>query len=503
MTAAAAMIDSTGPAVALGNPRTVFHPGRLGERKISYRLGLTAGEAVERRLDACAGIVVTPEASAVLEALLSYQARRRSRTKLRRLVQQFTGLPRLTECGVTSITGTGAPVLRVNGVRAGYAGVSTCGSVWCCPVCAAKIAAHRAEDLATVMRKVLASGGSASLMTFTVRHHKGMSLAHLWDAISKAWNRVTSGKSWLRDQAAGGMLGWVKAVEVTHGHHGWHPHIHVLVCWRDQISEEIARIVAESMHARWSSALAKLGLESWRDRGGLDVRMASLNNNLADYFVKLAREVTSQATKSTKKGRPPFAILADIGTHQLADDGDLWHEWEKSSFRRRQLTWSRGALDLRAFAGLGEELTDEEAAAQELDGDDVLALVPETWGWLVANERTTELLDAAELGGTAGAIEWLNYHHLDWIPAQPAPPPTPAPAAVRERQRELWRPTLYQLPPANPCPDDDTTLWTPTPSLAGYRPPPVTVIGRIGAQVPPSERTAPVRQTREQDMRLP
>jgi hypothetical protein len=443
---AAALIDSAETADALGNPRTVFHPGRVGEPKIKYRLGLTAQEAIEARLDVCGGIVVTPEAAAMLDALLAYQSRRRARAKLRRLVQQFTALPRLATCGKTTVTGTGAPVLRIKGTQAGYAGIATCGSVWCCPSCAAKIAAHRAEDLAHVMRKVLDRGGSASLMTFTVRHFKRMSLAQLWDAISKAWNRVTSGKSWLRDQAAGGMLGWVKAVEVTWGYgHGWHPHIHVLVCWRDQISEEIAREVANSMHARWSAALASLGLESWRDRGGLDVRMASLNNNLADYFVKLAREVTSQATKGTKKGRPPFAILADIGEHHLADDGDLWAEWEQASFRRRQLTWSRGDMDLRAFAGLGEELTDEEAAAQELDGDDVLALTAESWGWLVANEATTDLLDAAELGGTIAAIAWLDRHGLDWLPARTAPPPEPPPPEVRERWRKFWRPTHWKL----------------------------------------------------------
>jgi hypothetical protein len=335
----------------------------------------------------------------------------------------------------------------MSGTSAGYAGVATCGSVWCCPSCAAKIAARRAEDLSTVMRKVLETGGSASLITFTVRHHKGQQLAALWEAISEAWGNVTSGAQWLADQAVGGMRGWVKAVEVTHGWHGWHPHMHVLVCWKDEIELETAQRVANSMHARWEAELGRRGFQSWREHGGLDVRMASLdNNNLADYFVKLAREVTSQATKGTRKGRPPFAILFDIGEHYLADDAELWWEWEKASFRRRQLSWSGKSMDLRKWAELGRELTDEQVAAEELQGEEVLALTPESWGWLVANEATTDLLDAAELGGPDGAIAWLDKRGLAWSSGVPAPPPTPAPSEARARNRLRWRPTLWKLP---------------------------------------------------------
>lgn len=430
----------------LGNPRTTLHPAPEAVHGIKVRYRLSAQEQVERRLDAAAG-VVAGEGTAAMEALLAYQARRRTRAKLRRLAQTFTELPRLRKCGKTTVTGTGAPVLRVNGHSAGYAGVATCGSVWCCPSCAAKIAAHRAEDLATVMRKVLDSGGSASLITFTLRHHQGQGLTELWDAISYAWGKVTSGKQWGADQAVGGMRGWVKAVEVTYGHHGWHPHIHVLVCWKKEISLDTAQRVANSMHGRWERALNRKGFQSWREHGGLDVRMASLDNdNLADYFTKLAREVTSQATKGTKKGRPPFAILADIGETFLADDADRWWEWEQASFRRRQLSWSTGEMDLRKWAELGRELTDEEAAAEEEAGDDVLALTAESWGWLVANAATTDLLDEAERSGPLGAMAWLDDRGLAWDACRAAPDLGLVPAEIRERERARWRPTLWQLP---------------------------------------------------------
>ena len=42
-----------------------------------------------------------------------------------------------------------------------------------CPVCAVKVAARRADDLATVMRAVHDRGGSAFMLTLTMRHKRG------------------------------------------------------------------------------------------------------------------------------------------------------------------------------------------------------------------------------------------------------------------------------------------------------------------------------------------
>ena len=44
----------------------------------------------------------------------------------------------------------------------------------------------------------------------------------------------------------------------------------------------------------------------------------------------------------------------------LTDEVDLWHEWERASQGRRQMVWSTGRRNLRQWAGLGMEWTDEE-----------------------------------------------------------------------------------------------------------------------------------------------
>ena len=345
---------------------------------------------------------------------------RRRRSRLRHQLRGLTTLPRLADCGAKTVTGFGGPILRVSGTdeerMAGYAGLVTCGSCWACPTCAAKIAARRSEELSQVMRTVLIAGGSASLITLTMRHHAGHRLKDLWRALSAAWRGVISGKQWMADQELGGLLGWVRVVEATHGRNGWHLHVHVLVCWQRSVSLELAQDIGHRMWQRWSRVLERKGFTSWKHRGGVDVRMATLRtDNLAHYFNKLAREVTSAHTKESRGGRSPFKILTDGLQTGDCQDLDVWGEWEQASFGRRQLTWSLGEHDLRKLADLGSEQSDEEIAEEDLAGEDTIALPHLTWEALLQGELTTDLLDAAEIAGVEGACTFLTMRSLDWV----------------------------------------------------------------------------------------
>jgi hypothetical protein len=227
---------------------------------------------------------------------------------------------------------------------------------------------------------------------------------------------VISGQQWRDDQELGGLLGWVRVVEATHGRNGWHLHLHVLVCWERPVSLGLAREIGQRMWQRWTKALERKGFTSWKHRGGVDVRMASLGtDNLAHYFTKLAREVTYSHTKESRGGRSPFGIVTDGLRTGDAADLDLWAEWEQVSFGKRQLTWSLGVHDLRKLACLGEQ-SDEEIAQEDLAGEDTIALPHPTWEALLLGELTTDLLDAAEIGGVEAACAFLLQRGLDYLP---------------------------------------------------------------------------------------
>ena len=389
------------------------------------------------------------------------RGKRRERHVLRSKLRGLTTLGRVRKCGHTSVNGEGSgPGLRLTETKtgnvAGFSGLATCGSVWACPVCAAKIATRRAEDLADVMRYGLERGCSASMVTLTIRHHRGQSLRECWAAVTAGWRAVTTGKQWTTDADGAGLVGWVRAVEVTQGKNGWHVHVHALLIWDSTLPDEEADIIGQRMWQRWTRAVRRKGFDSLLrsadgKRVGVDVRKASLDpaaqggTGLHEYFTKLAHEVTGgQAKLAQGQGRTPFQLL-DRAVLGLADDVELWHEWESASKGRRQMEWSRGRRDLRAWAGLGDEETDEEIAGAELDGPDLLLLYPESWQTLRQSpEQVCDLFDAAERGGFDAARQLLDLWSLPWLMGTAAPkyPPPPAGSSRLDAERVAGRQSL-------------------------------------------------------------
>lgn len=389
----------------------------------------------------------------------SPNARRRDRFAARHTLWDESSLRRVRKCGRTPVDGQGVGLRVTRGAPggdvAGFSGLSTCGSVWACPVCAAKILAGRQEELEQALVEWTKRGGKVAMLTLTLRHHEHQSLETLWSAVTKCWAAVTSGRAWETAQARYGAptervvtrgarkgqtvtenrIGWVRAVEATHGENGWHPHVHVaLLLPAGATAKDLDELGCE-LFQRWRDAAVKAGLGAPRARhGGLHVKLWDGRTGvLSEYFTKneysadagkLANEVTRGGKDARGGNRTPFQILRDVVQLGTADDLDLWHEWESASKGRRQLTWSVGLRDLLLTE---PELTDEELAEQEAGG--VTELVVPTASWIVlVNTRTTvDLLEIAETGPGA-AQEWLTARGLAW-----ETPPAETEGAPRRR----------------------------------------------------------------------
>jgi hypothetical protein len=342
---------------------------------------------------------------------------RRQRYDGRVRLREFTGLPRVAACGRVAVTDDGAVYLRAStgdDCKAGFGGLATCGSVWACPVCSAKVARERIAELDKLLRWNAERGGSAGMATFTMSHRKGQRAATLWDGLSGAWRYMTTGragKEWRRLRKLLGNDGYVRATEATVGdENGWHIHMHLLVIFDRDVADSTVAYMADQLYTLWSKALASAGFTASR-RHGVDVRRclgtAQSLERVADYFSKMTFEAAGGRFKSGRKGgRTPFEVLADGLETGLADDLDLWLEWEKASKGRRQLVWSRG---LKAQAAI-TDLTDEEIAEASDDGETLVILPRLTWRevWPVA----VQLLEATEVAGVAGALIWLEDRDL-------------------------------------------------------------------------------------------
>lgn len=375
-----------------------------------------------------------------------YKLREWARKSALQAVDNRLEAHRVALCGFATATGVSSVGVRVAEGVAGFAGLQSCGSVWACPVCAAKIAARRAEELGEVLSWARREGHTLAMVTMTVSHRRQDSLKDVWDAVASGWSSVTSGGVWNNaetqqeytirlqkwntagnaheeakrlgqrapraprgwhqrkhpeikrgDKAKYGVLGWARAVEVTRGANGWHVHVHaVLVLEGRQQAHERAYALGRSMHIRWDKGIAKKGFTSSKKHGlRVDVSEGA-EQRLADYLTKagepekavrnsvekagraLAREATLGQHKIAKRGgRTPFQILADLHLGD-AEDWAVFADWLRESKGRRQLTWS---AELRKLAGLLDEETDEEIAAEEIGTEDgtILVLPIESW----------------------------------------------------------------------------------------------------------------------------
>jgi hypothetical protein len=330
----------------------------------------------------------------------------------REVLWTFTGLPRVGSCGRWSIRPDGSVDVRANGAAVGFAGLATCGSVWAEPVCNSKIQAVRRLEVEAAVSTVQGLGGSAAFGAYTLRHHAGSALDPLWRSLSACWEAVARDKSVRRLRAELGLLGTIRAAEVTHGVNGWHPHLHPLHLFSRPVSVgEVWRLHAAQERA-WIAAAARLGLDA---PSGLAQHLHAVSGDasgvLGEYFVKatfgaagVGWELTSTQTKTATRAtgsQTPWDLLHAVHRDGDAEALDLWHHWERASKGKRALTWTPG---LRKLVGLDREASDDEIATTEVGSADDTGLTVTDWAPVRANPR----LGAQLLAVIDGGRDWAG-----------------------------------------------------------------------------------------------
>ncbi len=191
--------------------------------------------------------------------------------------------------------------------RAYFGGIMTCGSVWECPACSLKIKAERARELQSFVEDY---GVQRCIMaTLTVRHSWGMEPKPLRQGLTKAWQKLVAGAGWKAALARWQIQGFVKAIEVTHGPNGFHPHLHVLFFAQHLSATELTELQAW-LSDRWLRIVQPLlGPDSAPDSDhGVRVTQARAGS----YLAKMGLEVVGGTAKLSPFGyRTPFELAAD------------------------------------------------------------------------------------------------------------------------------------------------------------------------------------------------
>jgi len=338
------------------------------------------------------------------------------RHKLRRAAAKLHGVySRTASCGLAVVSGTVTLIRSARGAH--YAGLHTCGSIWNCPVCAAKIAEGRKCEVETLLKAHEAAGGGTYMLTLTMPHSKYDSCKSLRDAVANAWRRCQAGRKWGTIKAKF-SIGWtIRALEVTHGKNGWHPHLHILLLTKRPLNDPGAMHLA--IQSRWADMIMALTGEV-AEFAASDLRPATA----ADYITKwgAASETTRAGLKESRKGgRSPWQLLAAYAEGDAAA-GKLYIEYCGAFFRARHLTYSKG---LREHYGLIEAADDDLAQGEEIQdnlhlGDPgrlgaIGMMAKETWRGVVDWNLTGDLLAVTARDGFEGAKALLAMYGLEFL----------------------------------------------------------------------------------------
>lgn len=330
--------------------------------------------------------------------------RRRGRYAASSWLTRHSQLRRVRECG--NLIRTWCEVKVAATEVAHYAGLRSCGSPSSCPVCAAKIAAARVQEVSGALALALDDGWRACFLTQTFSHHRGHALAELLDAQQRAWRLFTKSRTWARLRAAHGFE-YVRVREHTWWRtNGWHPHFHTALLYRGDVDH--VQVEAE-LSAEWRRCLVAVGLsgsvahalrlEEW------DPKAAGAD--LAGYLTKqLAMEVAGGTFKvGRERHLTPWELL-DGAMDGEAELASRWFEHEAATHGRRTMMWSKGMRRYRPLV----ERTDQELAEAEVGGEVVVAFdgAVKRVIWQLS-ARGIDLLEFAEVS-PAWAVEYVRQH---------------------------------------------------------------------------------------------
>jgi hypothetical protein len=297
-----------------------------------------------------------------------------------------------------------------------YSGLASCGSIWACPVCSAKIRNTRAGEISAAVASWDLAGNSVYMVTLTMPHDFGMRLAALLPVIADGFRSVISGRAWLRIRKTLGIRGTIRSVEITRGINGWHPHLHVLVLIEGDPGARGLADVAEHIRGRWGRHIEAHGYRAPDLAHGVVITRCASAAEAGAYIAKTqdgrspGNELARADLKTGRAGhRTPFEVLEHFRWTGDAEDLALWHEYERATKGRQAITWSKGLRKLLA----APERTDEEIAAEEVGGDVLVLIDAATWREITRIPGLPGyLLDEAERGAAPAVLAVLARYGL-------------------------------------------------------------------------------------------
>lgn len=318
---------------------------------------------------------------------------------------------------------------KADGSGARYAGLATCNSIWACPICAEKIANTRRDEIARARAKHQANGGETYLITLTFPHKfQAMPLPEMLAKQTKALQGWKNSRTYKRVMEKWGRIGNIKALEITYGEHGWHPHTHEVLFANAGMQDAIADI--GELKDTWIRQVIKVGLADNNQVNDMLLHSFDFKAGefVAEYVAKFGREpeptsrelntikdkwgLQSEVTMFTRKdghtkkgeymGLTPFGLLADFAENKDGSSAALYVEYVRAIEGKRQLTWTPG---LKKQFDIDEiEDDDIDDPGQQVEEESLGLLSKDDWWLILKHEKSGSRFDLLWIAAESGRI---------------------------------------------------------------------------------------------------
>lgn len=386
-------------------------------------------------------------------------------------------------CGVSVISKReGVEVRQYIGeggaTRAAIVGTRSCGGAnGVCPVCTGRVREKRRHELEQLVARGGARGYRFALLTATLRHTVGTTVAQQRAALEDGWRAITTGKQAQLRKQAGTVAGTVRAIEfMLCGPHGPHGHVHAIVAIAPHVDDTEIQTDFEAMGQRWAQhAEENMGGLRPSNAYGFTWDVARNAGDVADYLTKvvdgdgwnITHELTRGDVKTGRGGSLAPLQLLDRAVTAVEQDGDFTL-FDKFCEYARAVHGMRAIVVSRAFAkamnAVVDQRTDAELAnePEQMDGWVQVGYIADgAWRVLVRRYGIARLLEIAARAGAPGVKALVNRcavgpppdegpdeftapvpFRREWevdrelhIVTTPAPSPAPAPAPARKPEQ--------------------------------------------------------------------
>lgn len=378
---------------------------------------------------------------------------------------------RAANCSTGVLPG-GLDVAMVDG-KPRTRGLMRCGDIWACPNCHDSIMARRKESLIEMGDYAFRQGWFVYVVTLTHRHLRterplwarededakvrwlAWRLGEERRALTDAYRKFTGGRSW---SAWAQDAGWLaaRALEVTHGGHGWHPHFHLFVA----VNRKLTDTEWSEIEDRWIESLP----EEKRGKKGVALHRFAVSPETLEettgYLCKRiahpAEDAAGELAAGTGKrsrvkgdGMPsvtPWQLLGEpdgatceVPTRELPET--LWRAYTLGMLGARALTIPRAVMRALALADVSD--LSAAMARDDFQENETLATIGRFAISKIRHAGAWALVDALVNAAREGTLSqpWLDAHWPEslrcdvTLRGSAAPPDTPRIAC---RLDESW-----------------------------------------------------------------